>query len=658
MPIYAIEKDDTYGTRRTKIEPCECDKYEPNEDDIPKVFIDGVIPTTKDEVLAEMTYISKTDEFHAYLKIKCQGNTSMSFPKKNFTIKMYSDKARKTKLNKVFKDWKQGQNKYVLKANWIDHSHARNIISARLWNEVVASRSDYESLPTELKTSPKNGAVDGFPIKVYTNGTYQGIYTWNIGKDDWMWNMNEDNPNHVLICSGLNTDWQYKEIQCNFRALWDGIDGSGYEIEVGTNSENVKNSLNALIECVKDTDDETFMETIEEHLDLQSAIDYYIHHYIICGIDGLAKNMLLGTYDLQKWIIGSYDMDATFGLHVYGGLLLSSNYRCPQDYQEAYSLLFERIVKLYPNRMKERYDELRKTVYSISNMFLHFEQFTDIIGNDLYAEDLEVYTGISLGTTNNVKQLRNFIRERLVYCDSKFSYIDYTLNPLENVEWYENQVYNNFSGQLQSVTNEYCTSKFELQDCVYYYGAEGADYKALYVWDKNDNYLGLLQSASGDLGYFVARSEYKYAIKYNSPDKEYNRDLVTLMPYSNDNLIEDVKHIQLENVDCVAQSDYVEMDITSFFDSASNLHENIKNASGLLVLGKRAIDIYPSDVPDQDWIPQEDYMFASLVSDGTNVKLVTNKFGASTEEAMAFITGKHTRLSFNNDLYVVKPSEV
>ena len=44
---------------------------EPKEEDIPKVFIDGVIPTTKDDVLAELTYISKTLSFHSYIEIKC-----------------------------------------------------------------------------------------------------------------------------------------------------------------------------------------------------------------------------------------------------------------------------------------------------------------------------------------------------------------------------------------------------------------------------------------------------------------------------------------------------------------------------------------------------------------------------------------------------------
>lgn len=394
---------------------------EPMDDDIPKVFIDGNIPTTKDDVMATMRYVSKTDEFFAYIKIKCQGTSSMSYPKKNFTVKLYSDEAREAKFDKLFKDWKYGESKFVLKANYIDHSHARNIVSARLWNEVVASRSNYASLPEELKTSPKHGAIDGFPIKVYTNGTYQGIYTWNIGKDAWMWNMDEENPNHVLLCAETNTNGTYAENACNFRALWNGVDGSDWSVEVGTNSTSVKNSLNALIACIKDMDDETFKSTIENYLDIQSAIDYYIHQYIICGLDGLAKNMLLGSYDLVKWYCGAYDMDSTFGLWWDGSSFVSTSYACPEEYQEQFSLLWERIEKVFVNELKERYSELRQSVYSISNMFTHFERFMDVIGSDLYEEDLNIYTGIPSGSTNNIKQIRDYIRDRLAYCDNEFA---------------------------------------------------------------------------------------------------------------------------------------------------------------------------------------------------------------------------------------------
>ena len=396
---------------------------EPAEDDIPKVFITGAKPTAKDDVLAEMEYVSKTDNFHAYLEIKCQGTSSLAWPKKNYTVKLYSDEAREMKLKKDFKNWNHESNKFVLKANYIDHAHARNIVSARLWGEIVASRPDYNTLPEELRSSPNNGAIDGFPIKVYYNGTYEGVYTWNIGKDDWMWGMDDDNPNHVLLCAEGNTNGVYAETTSNFRKLWDGVDGSkpGWSVEVGTNSTALKNSLNNLIQFVMDNDGDDFRNGIGQYLDIQSAIDYYIFQYEICGLDGLAHNMLLATYDGVLWRCGAYDLDSTFGLWWNGASFVSATYACPEDYQEPYNLLWERIESNFLPELKARQAELRKTVLSYPHMVTHFERFMDIIGHDLYAEDLTVYTGIPSGSTNNIKQIRNYIRDRQAYVDAEFS---------------------------------------------------------------------------------------------------------------------------------------------------------------------------------------------------------------------------------------------
>lgn len=393
---------------------------EPERDDIPKVFFDEALPQTKDDAAMSFRYISKTKDISGYCKTKAQGTSSMSYPKKNQTVKLYRDAQCTQELNVNFRGWGE-QNKFCLKANYIDHSHARNIISARLWGEVVASRNDYASLPVELRNSPNNGAVDGFPVKLYANGEYQGIYTMNIPKDAWMANMDEDNPNHIVLCAETNTDGVFGETPCNFRALWDGVDENHWSVEVGANSDAVKNSLNALISCVRDTDDDTFMATIGNYLDVQSAIDYFIHQYVICGLDGLAKNMLLYTYDGTKWFCGAYDMDSTFGLWWNGTSFVSAKYRCPEDYQERYSLLWERITNLYSEEITARYNELRTTVYSYANMVTRFERFTDTITRDLYTEDTEVYPNIPSADTNNINQIRGYIRDRLEYCDSRLS---------------------------------------------------------------------------------------------------------------------------------------------------------------------------------------------------------------------------------------------
>lgn len=383
---------------------------EPAEDDIPKVFFGSALPQLKNEAIMSFRYISKTEDISGYCKTKAQGNSSMQYPKKNQTVKLYKDADCTEKLKVGFKDWGK-QNKFCFKANWVDPTHAKNIVCANLWDEVVSSRSDYDTLPEELRNSPKNGAIDGFPVKLYADETYQGVYTLNIPKDAWMFNMDEDNPDHVLMCAETNTNGVYAETPCNFRALWDGTNELHWSVEVGTNGEAVKTALNNLIQFVMDNDGDAFRNGIGNYLDVQSAIDYYLHQYVINGTDGLAKNMLLATYNGTKWHCSAYDMDGVFHYNV--------NNPCPEGYAEQFSLLWERIAALYAEELTARYKELRQTVYSFANMCTKLENFVYRIGTELYEEDREVFPDLPTGDSFNVKRIREYIRGRLIYCDRK-----------------------------------------------------------------------------------------------------------------------------------------------------------------------------------------------------------------------------------------------
>lgn len=116
---------------------------------------------------------------------KWQGSSSIAFEKKNYTIK----------FKEAFDVGFGVQKKYCLKANYIDHSHARNLVSAKLWGEIVKSR---DSVPAELVGLPNGGAVDGFPVIIMMNDEFHGLYTWNIPKDKWMFGL-EKNKNLLPI---------------------------------------------------------------------------------------------------------------------------------------------------------------------------------------------------------------------------------------------------------------------------------------------------------------------------------------------------------------------------------------------------------------------------------------------------------------------------
>ena len=396
-------------------------KVEPETYDMPKVFFNGSKPTDKTSVYATIEYISKTEHFKGYVDIKCQGTSSMAYPKKNYTIKMFSDEARSTKLKKDFKGWGK-QSKFCLKANYIDHSHARNVVSAKLWGQVVKSRSDFDTLPVELKTSPNYGAVDGFPIKVYYNGTYEGVYTWNIPKDGWMNNMDDKLDTHCILCGEEYSSGCFREANAS---LWSD------ELH-DVMPANIVTSFNAFQNFVINSSDDDFKANISTYADVNSLIDYYIFQYAICGLDSMGKNQLFFTYDGTKWIASSYDMDSTFGLYWNGQSFVSATYRMQEDYESMGSgrpgnLLYIRLEELFYAEIKARYAELRAGVLSYANIVNEFERFMDVIGKDLYAEDLTIYTGIPSGNTNNIQQIRNYTRDRLTYVDTQIEELGPTI---------------------------------------------------------------------------------------------------------------------------------------------------------------------------------------------------------------------------------------
>lgn len=409
---------------------------EPALMDMPKVFITGDkfndMTAEKNEVSLDMEYISKTSRFTSAIKTKWQGSSSVSntsFLRKNLTAKLYADNTYTEKLKKIFKDWKVKANKYVWKSNWIDISASRNIVSARLWNQIVSSRTDYNSLPIEIRESPKNCAIDGFPFKLYVNGTYDGIYTWNIPKDGYMFNMDENNPNHAVLCAEKNNDVGTLTgdgiSACEFRKTAK-IDGSDWSLEFpDILQDSIKTSFNNLITCIMTSSDTEFKANINKYLDIQSAIDYYIFAYFMCGTDSLGKNIIMMTYDGIKWLCSMYDMDTTWGLNFTGSNFYKPTMKCPEEYQENNSLLWQRLESCFAKELQDRYFELRKTVLSEANIINEFEKFLDVIPYEIKEEEknLEQYSDRPSKYTNNIKQIRNFVRDRAIYVDGEFKNI-------------------------------------------------------------------------------------------------------------------------------------------------------------------------------------------------------------------------------------------
>lgn len=365
---------------------------------------------------------------NGYAELKWQGNSSLNYPKKNYTGKFYEDSAKSIKqkinvqLNTDSRKW-GNENKFVLKANYIDKTHARNIVSARIAGKMLKTRSDYNNLPAKLKNAPNYGFIDGFPVEIYLNNEYLGLYTWNIPKDGWMFGMTEKDYSEIVICSEVPTDYCLYRAEPTHEHWSEEYPGDS----IGT--DGVLDKWKIAEAFVRTSDDATFTSQLSQHFNINSLLDYYIFCYLCCDIDGLGKNQVVCSYDGgNTWIYTLYDLDSTFGLYWNGSKLVSSSYRCPEDYETyatnkdsgKYNLLFEKICRLFPNELYARYRELRQGVLSNTNLISEFTTFKNHLPDEYYTRDGEKWTDIPSKDITSFEQIQTFINERCTYVDNMF----------------------------------------------------------------------------------------------------------------------------------------------------------------------------------------------------------------------------------------------
>lgn len=364
---------------------------------------------TGDKVNGDFTYALSTRKvakplYEGTCKLKLQGSSSLrrGYPKYNFTIKFDNAFEATGIINEtdgVTKPSAWGaQQKYCAKANWIDPSQARNVVNAKLWGQVVASR---ESVHEKLAAAPNYGAVDGFPVIILMNGEFWGLYTFNIPKEDWLFNMGEGDAEYI-VCGESNS-----MAACGFKAEATFIEGASqadtdfaFEYQPkGVEDATVVASFNNAIRAVMNAPNSAEWENaVAPYFDVQSAIDYYIFACCIGGEDNLQKNILYATYDGVKWFMSAYDLDTTMGSNPYGTAVYNLQSQKTKSFASAATRhrLFDLIYKYSKDKLKARYGELRHGIspdevgiLSNENVWYMYNNFVCPISRAVYNADAQ-----------------------------------------------------------------------------------------------------------------------------------------------------------------------------------------------------------------------------------------------------------------------------
>lgn len=407
--------------------------------------------------------------FKKYAIINAQGNSSLAFDKKNGAIDLCDDEWIGDKTPKVrIGDWVP-QDSFHLKAYYTDFFRGVGAVSYKLYDQIVRTRGNMYDRPwkkalldmSKIGTTTKSlgnpyigdyelltdtGArcfPDGFPVAVYLNGTFYGIFSFQLKKHRDNYHMSKSTAEHVHLDGDLyegtifggrdNIDWSQFEIR-NPKGLY-AIGGNKYDADVKQEEIAGETEVNAWIETGKLPDGKTidskikkslqmtakvkkyiqdfadviptvktamatyeasskttedlkvFKDTFEKYFDKENLIDYQIVSDLIRNSDGFRKNWQWFTYNGVKWWVGLYDCDMSFGGHFQGNQIkdvLTEHIYADTCRPNVY------VIKYYSDEMEKRYKFLAdKNIISAENIFNILRDWTMRIGTDFFKEEYE-----------------------------------------------------------------------------------------------------------------------------------------------------------------------------------------------------------------------------------------------------------------------------
>lgn len=458
------------------------------------------MPTTKKQNLHSI--IEFWDMQGNYFKKKAilnaQGNSSMIFIKKNFAADFCNDDWIGDDTFKIkFGKWVP-QDSFHFKAYYTDFFKGIAVVSYKIADEIDKLRGQLYDRPwkrallnvnsitsdsstniqnSNLNLAMDNGArcmPDGFPVKVYLNNEFYGLYCWQIKKHRDNYCMNKKIYTHIHLDGTLTqstlwnangdsskVDWKSFEIR-NPKSLID-INGDDYDgdnpkelidascINYDSSNKKHKNTvivkdailkLTTYVGTLKDlknsgADDETIRMKIEEMFDIPSLIDYTICNSCITrDTDGYGKNWQWITYDGIKWYVCEYDKDMSFGNDFSGkwtnkaitsGSFLGNDINLPTYW----------VIKYFKQEIKDKWAELRENgIANHEHILSLVEDWMHRIGEDGYELEYSKWSESPCFRDNGIKT--DYWRIYPIRISSYNSNITYSIN---SYVYYNNNVY-------------------------------------------------------------------------------------------------------------------------------------------------------------------------------------------------------------------------
>ncbi len=450
-----------------------------------KVGMEGFVKGLNCELPAKIQFSDLSGNyFEKDIIFSAQGSSSMNFKIKNHAIDFADGSSIK------FGDWIP-MDSFHVKKYFIDvfrgqcvvaYHLAEQIMQTRSWSERrgfsyldSTSETNGDSLPSNDFNTEALCHPDGFPVEMYYNGEYVGLYAWALKKHRSNYNMKKG-ENTKIIIDGLSgslwtgaIEWKNFElknpkklyytdydsldetdtiigsrkylsakhaIDKGYITKYKEVDGKKYYEYDGDYADEIcgeESVDNGVSKAIKDyilnlhNFSKTSKDEFAESFNVPLLIDYLLFSQFTYNRDGMGNNVVWTSYDLKKLCPNYYDLDCIFGSD-WSGYYFENSESTDLSIQTTYPM---HVIKtLYIDELKERYKELRDAgIFTSANVVRLYTEWVNAIGYDRLLKEIDKMKELGVDIPshsdtfcNSIGRIEKWVNKKLVFLDTLYNY--------------------------------------------------------------------------------------------------------------------------------------------------------------------------------------------------------------------------------------------
>jgi hypothetical protein len=374
-------------------------------------------PVSKDlehYCLADIDFDSFYKKNNVTVGIKYQGSGSTRYVKRGLRITFYKNntyaKKDMVKIGEMVR-----LSGYNMKSYYQDNTRVNDPVLSNLFIEIWETRGTDKCYPWNKDHTPYNGAtgfIKSFPIETYFGGEFFGLQFFGLKKDERNYMLDGDDDSSGIFAIG---DVQMDFYQANHTYCADEMMDEMSQETADALDELFKYTTGFVDGTIEiDGQQVTFTnDMLEEHIDIESWIDYWIGCQVFVMWDSTFHNAVIYSgRDKKKFYLFFYDLDMSVS-GAEGSLIdiMAASYSWVATPE-----FWIKFTDVYKDNILNRYAELRKKVLTTENIKAIYNSYISGIP-DRVIDAESVKWG---GSPRNFKASIEAINSRLIYLDNNY----------------------------------------------------------------------------------------------------------------------------------------------------------------------------------------------------------------------------------------------